>query len=159
MKVLNGRVRRVLSGLLVLTLLLAIAVGPPLTTAKGQSEVILEPNDYRWAEGFTPDPSSIDDDFVTLYWEVHFVNLGEDEVYNVRATIISVPEYVAIVDGEVSFDDPIPAGLGDWSDDDFCLTIDTTVDPDTVDMWEGIEWQVEYDVMPKVMSCWNWIFR
>ena len=144
MKLLNGSVRRVLSGLLLLTLLLAIAVGPPLTTAKGQSGVILEPDQYRWSQ--SSQPSGVGEDIVTLYWEVHFVNLGDEEVYNVRATITKVPENVTIVDGEVSFDDPIPAGLGDWSDDDFGLAIDTTVD---VDIMEGIEWQVEYDVMPR----------
>jgi hypothetical protein len=154
MKVLNVRVRRVLSGLLVLTLLLAIGMGLPLTQAKGSSGIILEPDQYRWSQ--TSLPSGDPEGIITLWWEVHFVNLGDEEVYNVRATIISVPENVTIVDGEVSFDDPIPAGLGDWSDDDFGLTFDMTSDPLPSPM-EGLEWQVEYDVMPEALRCWNMI--
>jgi hypothetical protein len=140
MKVLNVSVRKVLLSLLALTLVLTMVGGLPLTKAQAADGIILGPDQYRWSQSTLPsgDPAGN----ITLYWEVHFVNLGTETVYNVTATIISVPENVIIENGDVAFDDPIPAGLGDWSDDDFGLTFDMTDPQDPMSM---MYWRIEYD--------------
>ena len=141
MKVLNVSLRRVLSGLLALALVLTMVGGLPLTKAQASDGIVLGPDEYKWSE-FNPFPSGDPEGIITLWWQVHFVNLGTEDVYNVTATIIYVPSNVTIANGDVSFDDPIPAGLGDWSDDDFGLTFDMSDPQDPMSM---MYWQVEYD--------------
>ncbi|MBW2647039.1 MAG: DUF11 domain-containing protein [Deltaproteobacteria bacterium] len=73
--------------------------------------------------------------------DVHFVNSGAGNAYNVTATITYAPVNVTIVDGNVTLGD-IPAGSGAWSLDFFELEVDMT-NPQNPN--EGIEWRVEYD--------------
>ena len=101
------------------------------------------PDEYRWntsvsSKGYEWDP------FPTLFraWnDVHFVNNGTGDAYNVIATITCAPVNVNIIDGNVTLGD-IPAGGSAWSKDFFLLEVDMT-NPQGPD--KGICWRVEYD--------------
>jgi len=105
--------------------------------------VVLCPDEYRWntsvsSKGYDWDP------FPTLFraWnDVHFVNNGTGDAYNVIATITCAPVNVNIIDGNVTLGD-IPAGGSAWSKDFFLLEVDMT-NPQGPD--KGICWRVEYD--------------
>jgi hypothetical protein len=98
------------------------------------------PDEYRFAApapGFTWDP------YPTTFrsWmEVHFINDGGRDAFNVTATITCVPANVTVIDGDVSLGD-IPAGGSAWSSDSFTLELDMT---NPQDPNKGICWQVEY---------------
>ena len=107
-------------------------------------EVVVElcPDEYRWSIHHTPPYEW--DPFPMLFrnWtDVHFVNSGSGDAYNVTATITCAPGNVNIVDGDVTLGD-IPAGSGAWSQDFFMLEVDMT---NPQDPNKGICWRVEYD--------------
>ena len=100
------------------------------------------PDEYRWSAYHTPGYEW--DPFPALFrsWnDVHFINSGPGDAYNVVASISYAPVNVNITDGDVSLGD-IPAGGGAWSSDFFELETDIT---NPQDPNEGIEWTVEYD--------------
>jgi len=103
--------------------------------------VELCPDEYRWgdpAPGYSYDNWPIFESWV----EVHFVNSGASDAYNVTATISYAPVNVTVVDGNVALGD-IPAGGSAWSTGDtFTLQVDMS---NPQDPNEGIEWRVEYD--------------
>ena len=99
------------------------------------------PDEYRWGN---PAPGHSYDNWPIFesWTEVHFVNSGESDAYNVTATISYAPVNVTVVDGNVAFGD-IPAGGSAWSEGDtFTLQVDMN-NPQNPN--EGIEWRVEYD--------------
>ena len=99
------------------------------------------PDEYRWGD---PAPGHSYDNWPIFesWTEVHFVNSGESDAYNVTATISYAPVNVTVVDGNVAFGD-IPAGGSAWSEGDtFTLQVDMN-NPQNPN--EGIEWRVEYD--------------
>ena len=105
-------------------------------------EAYLCPDEYRWSAYHTPGYEW--DPFPALFrsWtDVHFVNSGPDDAFNVAATISYAPVNVNIVDGSVTMGD-IPAGSSAWSSDFFNLEVDMT---NPQDPNEGIKWTVEYD--------------
>ena len=112
-------------------------------TVESAGVVKLCPDEYRWntsvsSKGYDWDP------FPTLFraWnDVHFVNNGTGDAYNVIATITCAPVNVNIIDGNVTLGD-IPAGGSAWSKDFFLLEVDMT-NPQGPD--KGICWRVEYD--------------
>jgi len=110
------------------------------------SEVLqpeLCPDEYRWNTSINPKGYKWDP-FPTLFraWnDVHFVNNGTGDAYNVIATITCAPVNVNIIDGNVTLGD-IPAGGSAWSKDFFELEVDMT-NPQGPD--KGICWRVEYD--------------
>jgi len=100
------------------------------------------PDEYRWSIHHTPPYEW--DPFPMLFrsWtDVHFVNSGSGDAYNVTATITCAPVNVNIVDGDVTLGD-IPAGSGAWSQDFFMLEVDMT---NPQDPNKGIVWRLEYD--------------
>jgi len=100
------------------------------------------PDEYSWSIHHTPPYEW--DPFPMLFrnWtDVHFVNSGSGDAYNVTATITCAPVNVNIVDGDVTLGD-IPAGSGAWSQDFFMLEVDMT---NPQDPNKGICWRVEYD--------------
>ena len=106
-----------------------------------QSELC--PDEYRWNTSINPKGYEWDP-FPTLFraWnDVHFVNNGTGDAYNVIATITCAPVNVNIIDGNVTLGD-IPAGGSAWSKDFFLLEVDMT-NPQGPD--KGICWRVEYD--------------
>ncbi|KAF5437937.1 hypothetical protein C5S35_01515 [Candidatus Methanophagaceae archaeon] len=106
-------------------------------------EANLCPDEYRWNTAVSPTGYEWDP-FPALFrsWnDVHFVNNGPGDAFNVEATISYAPANVVIVDGDVMVGD-IPAGSGAWSSDFFELEVDMT---NPQDPNEGIEWRVEYD--------------
>ena len=103
------------------------------------TEVELCPDEYRWGcGGWCWDP--FPDTFVGRQ-EVHFVNKGAFDVYNVTATVTCTPINVVATDPDVTLGD-IPAGGSAWSSDTFELRVDMT-NPQGPD--KGICWRVEYD--------------
>ncbi len=105
------------------------------------NEADLCPDQYRWGD---PVPGYSYDNWPVFesWMEVHLVNVGAGDAFNVTATITYAPIYVTVVDGDVSLGD-IPAGSGAWSaGDTFTLHIDMD-DPQPPD--EGVCWRVEYD--------------
>ena len=101
------------------------------------------PDEYRWNTSINPKGYEWDP-FPTLFraWnDVHFVNNGTGDAYNVIATITCAPVNVNIIDGNVMLGD-IPAGGSAWSKDFFLLEVDMT-NPQGPD--KGICWRVEYD--------------
>ncbi|HIE31859.1 MAG TPA: PKD domain-containing protein [Methanosarcinales archaeon] len=101
------------------------------------------PDEYRWntsvsQTGYEWDPYP---DLFRSWNDVHFMNYGTGDAYNVVATISYAPANVVIVDGDVKLGD-IPAGSGAWSQDFFKLEVDMTNPQDPT---EGVEWRVEYD--------------
>ena len=100
------------------------------------------PDEYRWSDYHTPGYEW--DPFPLLFrsWnDVHFVNNGPGDAFNVVASISYVPANVVAVDGDVTLGD-IPAGSSAWSSDFFNLEVDMT-NPQNPN--EGIKWTVEYD--------------
>jgi len=100
------------------------------------------PDEYRWSIHHTPPYEW--DPFPMLFrsWtDVHFVNSGSGDAYNVTATITCAPVNVNIVDGDVTLGD-IPAGSSAWSQDFFMLEVDMT---NPQDPNKGIVWRLEYD--------------
>ena len=95
------------------------------------------PDDYRWGD-YEWDPSP--DTFVGRQ-EVHFVNNGQGDAFDVTATVTCVPINVVASEPDVTLGD-IPAGGGAWSSDTFELRVDMT---NPQDPNKGICWQVEYD--------------
>jgi len=118
------------------------------TTVTEQTDVCVPkaelcPDEYRWNTSINPKGYEWDP-FPTLFraWnDVHFVNNGTGDAYNVIATITCAPVNVNIIDGNVTFGD-IPAGGSAWSKDFFLLEVDMT-NPQGPD--KGICWRVEYD--------------
>jgi len=101
------------------------------------------PDEYRWNTSISPTGYEWDP-YPTLFraWnDVHFVNNGTVDAFNVTATITCAPVNVNIVDGTVTLGD-IPAGSSAWSKDFFELEVDMT-NPQGPD--KGICWRVEYD--------------
>ena len=101
------------------------------------------PDEYRWNTSVSPsgyewDPSP---ELFRSWNDVHFVNSGPGDAFNVVASISYAPANVNIVDGEVTVGD-IPASSGAWSLDFYELELDMT---NPQDPNEGIEWTVEYD--------------
>jgi hypothetical protein len=102
-------------------------------------QVVLCPDEYRWGSGgweWDPFP----DTFVGRQ-EVHFVNNGTADAYNVTATVTCVPVNVVATDPDVTIGD-ILAGGSAWSSDTFELRVDMT---NPQDPNKGICWDVEYD--------------
>ena len=95
------------------------------------------PDEYRWGD-YNWDP--FPDTFVGRQ-EVHFVNSGTGDAYNVIARVTCVPINVVATDPDVTLDD-IPAGGSAWSTDTFELRVDMT---NPQDPNKGIVWRVEYD--------------
>jgi hypothetical protein len=86
--------------------------------------------------------------YTFAYWPVfqgwtngRFENRSEINVYNVTASIMSVPDNVIVIDGEVTIGD-IPAGSSAWSIDTFTLNVDLS---NPQDPCEGLFWRIEYD--------------
>ena len=103
------------------------------------------PDEYRWNKSISPNGYEWDP-FPELFrsWnDVHFMNSGPGDAFNVVATISYAPANVNIVDGDVSLGD-IPAGSSAWSSDFFELEVDMTYVP-LPSPDEEIEWTVEYD--------------
>jgi len=99
------------------------------------------PDEYRWGDP-APGYSYINWPIFESWTEVHFVNSGAGDAYNVTATISYTPVNVTVVDGNVALGD-IPAGGSAWSaGDTFTLQVDMN---NPQDPNEGIEWRVEYD--------------
>ena len=100
------------------------------------------PDEYRWSVYHTPgyewDPYP---DLFRAWNDVHFVNNGTIDAFNVTATITCAPVNMNIVDGTVTLGD-IPAGSSAWSKDFFELEVDMT---NPQDPNKGICWRVEYD--------------
>ena len=95
------------------------------------------PDEYRWGSyNWDPFPFT----FVGRY-EVHFVNTGEGDAYNVVATVTCVPVNVVATDSSITLGD-IPAGSSAWSSDTFELRFNMR-NPQDED--KGIVWRVEYD--------------
>jgi len=108
-----------------------------------EAPIVLCPDEYRWNTSINPKGYKWDP-FPTLFraWnDVHFVNNGTGDAYNVIATITCAPVNVNIIDGNVTLGD-IPAGGSAWSKDFFELEVDMT-NPQGPD--KGICWRVEYD--------------
>lgn len=99
------------------------------------------PDEYRWGDP-APGCSYVNWPIFESWTEVHFVNSGAGDAYNVTATISYTPVNVTVVDGDVALGD-IPAGGSAWSvGDTFTLEVDMN---NPQDPNEGIEWRVEYD--------------
>jgi len=95
------------------------------------------PDEYRWGS-WEWDP------YPTIFvgrQEVHFVNNGSCDVYNVTAMVTCTPVNIIATDPNVTIGD-IPAGSGAWSRDTFELRVDMT---NPQDPNKGICWRVEYD--------------
>ena len=106
-------------------------------------EANLCPDEYRWNTAVSPTGYEWDP-FPALFrsWnDVHFVNSGPGDAFDVTATISYAPANVNIVDADVTLGD-MPAGSSAWSSDFFKLEVDMT---NPQDPNEGIQWTVEYD--------------
>ena len=120
----------------------------PATTVTEQTDICIPkaelcPDEYRWNTSVSPTGYEWDP-YPTLFraWnDVHFVNNGTVDAFNVTATITCAPVNVNIVDGTVTLGD-IPAGSSAWSKDFFVLEVDMT---NPQDPNKGICWRVEYD--------------
>jgi len=120
----------------------------PVTTVTEQTDICIPkaelcPDEYRWNTSVSPTGYEWDP-YPTLFraWnDVHFVNNGTGDAYNVIATITCAPVNVNIIDGNVTLGD-IPAGGSAWSKDFFELEVDMT---NPQDPNKGICWRVEYD--------------
>jgi len=95
------------------------------------------PDKYRWGS-YNWDP--FPDTFVGRQ-EVHFMNNGPGDAYNVTATVTCTPINVVATDPTVTLGD-IPAGGSAWSTDTFELRVDMT---NPQDPNKGICYRVEYD--------------
>jgi endoglucanase len=95
------------------------------------------PDEYRWGS-YNWDPFPVT--FVGRQ-EVHFVNNGEGDAFNVVAAVTWTPINVVATGPDVTLGD-IPAGNDAWSSDTFELRVDMT---NPQDPSEGIVWRVEYD--------------
>ena len=114
-------------------------ISPILYDLRVESAGVVElcPDEYRWGS-YNWDP--FPDTFVGRQ-EVHFVNKGTFDVYNVTATVTCVPINVVATNPNVTLGD-IPAGGSAWSSDTFELRVDMT-NPQGPD--KGICYRVEYD--------------
>ncbi len=104
---------------------------------KTWTPIELCPDEYRWGS-WEWDP------YPTIFvgrQEVHFVNNGSCDVYNVTAMVTCTPVNIIATDPNVTIGD-IPAGSGAWSKDTFELRVDMT---NPQDPNKGICWRVEYD--------------
>lgn len=100
----------------------------------------LWPDEYRWGEP-APGYSYAAMPIFESWMEVHFVNIGPGDAYNITATITCTPLNTVATDETVTLGN-IPAGSEAWSSDIFTLEVDMSnpQDPD-----RGICWRVEYD--------------
>ena len=95
---------------------------------------------YKWGKRY-PGYSFCKRHIFEAWFKVRMKNTGPENVYNVKATILSAPENVTILDGEVYFG-IIKKGKSVWSKDTFRIKVDTSklVDPN-----EGLFWKIVYD--------------
>ncbi len=133
----------VLSTLLALTMLLAAVGGlPSAPKAAASTPAEICPDEYRASTHTDPywegDPEGI----ITIWTDVHFVNYGPGDAYNVIATLTYVPFNAKIIGGVVDVGD-IPAGPdGAWGTNDFSIEWDMTNKSDERDGWQ---FQLDYD--------------
>jgi hypothetical protein len=99
--------------------------------------------EYRWSTQtsppytMTPNP----DGSITLdaWMEVQIENRGTGDAFNVTATLVDVPDYVTILDGDVSFGD-VPSHFTKWSEDDFGISVICRGPTPDDTVWWDIEW-------------------
>ena len=142
MKLLNMKL--VMLSLLALILMLATAVASPLAMHKVAAcePAKLCPDEYRWSEYHDGDDWVWDatGKLLTSWKDVHFVNSGPGDAYNVIATITYVPANVTILDGVVALGN-IPENGGAWSTDFFQLVVDMNNPQSPEDV---IQWRLDF---------------
>jgi hypothetical protein len=99
--------------------------------------------EYRWSTQTSPPytMTTNPDGSTTLdaWMEVRIENRGNGDAFNVTATLVDVPDYVTILDGDVTFGD-VPAQSDDWSDDDFGIRVICRGPTPDDTVWWDIEW-------------------
>jgi hypothetical protein len=100
--------------------------------------------EYQWSTQTSPPYTMTVEPDGTIeldaWMEVRIENQGSGDAFNVTATLSEWPDYVQVLDGDVSFGD-VPAGSDDWSDDDFGIRVICTGPTPDDTVWWTIEWQ------------------
>ena len=97
---------------------------------------------YRWANpppGYSVTVEPNGTTIMEAWMNVKIENRGNDDAFDVQATLAEVPDDVTIIDGSVTFGDVKARGTK-WSKDSFKIRVVSKTPKPENTVWWNIEW-------------------